>query len=890
MSKKRKKSFDEKLRLSKEKQNQDGSKIVNEDSKLMHGDDYRGKIIKDNERFQDKFQESKSKRYVSEVNDKGSQSSNRRYKLAEEKIQHQEEVQSFNYDSTKTYVEQLKTYDSNSKDFKAYEGVIDKSKSNRNIRPKTDSQVKTEESVFYSPDSEKLDSNLKSTESKKTKLRKQAETFRKEEEFKYKTNEENEVYDPLAQDTDNDGISDRYDNNFKDSDYFESTYDVEDTIRKEQINQQNNYSPTSKKEKNRKIAMDFRKHQDNFKRKNFEENKYDALERDTDNEGIVDKFHHNFKNSKYFESTFDVKEQKLETKEFEKVKGKKKQNRKIGKDFRSNQTKKEIHKEGNKKKNFTNEGFTRSRGKKGKASTGKEAIRDRENKKRTLKEISKSDLKKESVASGVFLGVEKSQDLAKSYISTGSEDNVGVEAAEKTLDTGSKLVHQKQKSFNKRKVKEAYSLSENDYKLRQKKSKLDFRDELEKTKVSDEYKKSRAYKKFQKRKQMKTCIKEKNHTRIRDRIKESLKELTISAKNFITRKSKTIVFAILAVIIMGTFFINFGGTSLSLMINTASSTLSTTYLSDQGVLSEVNQVFTSMEQELQDELSSLEDYYPGYDEYIVNKDGEIYHNTHELLAYITSRYGAIERVSDVKSALNELFKVMYQVTYKTEVEIRYRTETKTFINENGEEETTQVKVSYDYKKLIVNLKTRSMDSMVREIFADYPDNIIHYEALMANQGNMGDYFGNGTGDLSEIVFNPAFGNPGIAFDNETTKKLFNEAEKHIGKRYVFGANGPSNFDCSSFVCWSFTHSGVKNMPRTTAYRIFTDYCNPVSSSEARAGDIIFFRGTYNSGTPISHVGIYAGNGMMIHAGDPIQYTSINTNYWKNHFYSFGRLR
>ncbi|GEQ61685.1 cell wall hydrolase [Vagococcus lutrae] len=847
MSKKRKKSFDEKLRLSKEKQNQDGSKIVNEDSKLKHRDDYRGKIIKDNEHFQDKFQESKSKRYALEVNDKGGQLSNRRYKLAEEKTQHQEEVQSFNYDS-------------NSKDFKAYEGVIDKSKSNRNIRPKTDSQVKTEESVFYSPDSKKLDSNLKSTESKKTKLRKQAETFRKEEEFKYKISEESDVYDPLVQDTDNDGISDRYDNNFKDSDYFESTYDVEDTIRQEQVNQQNNYSPTSKKEKNRKIAMNFRKYQDNFK------------------------------SSKYFESTFDVKEQKLETKDFEKIKGKKKQNRKIDEDFRSNQTKKEIHKEGNKKKSFTNEGFTRSRGKKVKASTGKEAIRDRENKKRTLKEISKSDLKKESVASGVFLGVEKSQDLAKSYISTGSEDNVGVEGAEKTLDTGSKLVHQKQKSFNKRKVKEAYSLSENDYKLRQKKSKLDFRDELEKTKASDEYKKSRAYKKFQKRKQMKTCIKEKNHTRIQDRIKESLKELTISAKNFITRKSKTIIFAILSVIIMGTFFINFGGTSLSLMINTASSTLSTTYLSDQGVLSEVNQVFTSMEQELQDELSSLEDYYPGYDEYIVNKEGEVYHNTHELLAYITSRYGAIERVSDVKSALNELFKAMYQVTYKTEVEIRYRTETKTFINENGDEETAQVKVPYGYKKFIVNLKTRSMDSMVREIFADYPDNIIHYEALMANQGNMGDYFGNGIGDLSEIVFNPAFGNPGIAFDNATTKKIFNEAEKHIGKRYVFGANGPSNFDCSSFVCWSFTHSGVKNMPRTTAYRIFTDYCNPVSPSEARAGDIIFFRGTYNSGTPISHVGIYAGNGMMIHAGDPIQYTSINTNYWKNHFYSFGRLR
>lgn len=838
MSKKRKRSFDEKLRLSKEKQNQDGGKSVIQDSKLKQGDDYRGKIIKDNERFQDKLQERQSKRYVSEVDEKGGQSGKRRYKLAEEKVQYQEEDQSFNYDSP----EQPKTHDSNSKGFRTYDEVKDKSKPNRNVKPKTDSQVKTEESVFKSSDSRKVDSNLKSTEAKKSHLRKQAETFRKAEEFNDKASEESEPYDPLAQDTDNDGIPDRYDNNFKDSDYFESTYDVENPQRDEQINQKYNSSLTSRKEQRRKIGNDFRKHQ------------------------------------------------KIEAKDLEKVRVKKKQNRKTGEDFRKAQAKKEIYQEGSKKKNFTIEGITRGKGNDGKVNTGKEAIRDREKKKRTIKEASKSGFKKESVASGILLGAERSQDLAKSYLSSGSEDNVGVEGAEKTLDTGSKLIHLKQKSLNKRKQKEAYALSRNDYKLRQKKSKLVFRDELEKTKASDEYKKSKAYKKFQKRRQMNASVQKKNNTRLRDRLKESVKELTISAKNFIARKSKTAFLVFLAVIIIGMFFINFGGTSMFLMMNTASSTLSTSYLSDQGVLSDLNQVFTSMEQELQDELSSLEDYYPGYDEYIVNKDGEIYHNTHELLAYITSRYGAIEKASDVKSALDELFKTMYQVTYQTEVEIRYRAEKKTIINENGEEETVQEQVPYEYKKLMVNLKTRSMDSVVREIFAGYPDNIIHYEALIANQGNMGDYFGSGAGDLSEIIINPDFGNPGIAFDDATTKKLFNEAEKHIGKRYVFGANGPSNFDCSSFVCWSFTHSGVRNMPRTTAYRIFTDYCNPVSPSEARAGDIIFFHGTYNSGTPISHVGIYAGNGMMIHAGDPIQYTSINTNYWKNHFYSFGRLR
>ena len=138
----------------------------------------------------------------------------------------------------------------------------------------------------------------------------------------------------------------------------------------------------------------------------------------------------------------------------------------------------------------------------------------------------------------------------------------------------------------------------------------------------------------------------------------------------------------------------------------------------------------------------------------------------------------------------------------------------------------------------------------------YPDNLSHYEILLASKGNMELLFGNGSSDFSEIINNPDFSNPGLEFNEESVKRIVHEAEKHIGKRYVFGANGPSNFDCSSFVCWTYTHSGIKNMPRTTAWGIYKNYCNPVSPSEAKAGDIIFFKGTYNSGSPISHVGIY----------------------------------
>ena len=347
---------------------------------------------------------------------------------------------------------------------------------------------------------------------------------------------------------------------------------------------------------------------------------------------------------------------------------------------------------------------------------------------------------------------------------------------------------------------------------------------------------------------------------------------------------------VIGLIILGTFIIQFAGTSMTGMINSTSGVLTTTYLSDPNVLTEVNQQFSGLEEGLQDEISSVEENYPGYDEYIIEKEGEIGHDVHQLLSYITSRYGEVKDSKEVQSIIHDLFTKMYDLSYREEIEIRYRTVTETYTDEDGNEHTESHEEAYEYKKLIVTLKKREMDSVVREIFAEYPDNVLHYEALLASKGNMEAVFGSGNGNLSEIVDNPDFSNPGIAFDDATVKALFNEAEKHIGKRYVFGANGPNNFDCSSFVCWSFTHSGVKNMPRTTAWGIYKTYCNPVSPSEAKAGDIIFFKNTYDSGSPISPVGIYAGNGMMIHAGDPIRFVSINIPYWREHFYGFGRVK
>ena len=115
-----------------------------------------------------------------------------------------------------------------------------------------------------------------------------------------------------------------------------------------------------------------------------------------------------------------------------------------------------------------------------------------------------------------------------------------------------------------------------------------------------------------------------------------------------------------------------------------------------------------------------------------------------------------------------------------------------------------------------------------------------------------------------------------------------EANRYLGMPYTFGGNAPSSFDCTGFVCWVFSNSGVHDLPRTTAQGIY-EQCTPVAAAETKAGDIIFFTGTYNAGRPVTHVGIYCGNVILVHCGDSIQYTSIHSAYWQSHFYGFGRL-
>lgn len=777
MGKKLKKDFAERQKIKEEaKLLGKESADIDETHKLKHGDDYRGKIIHDKDRFQDKIHEKESKRNSEKETLQGS--SKRKVKQPKNAINDKK----IDTPMEKSQGSFVSDYQSG-----AVTSFENDAKAADVIGSTTESIRKEKEISFEEQKTELL------------KKRKMAEKVRKDLNLEETYQQNEEVYDPLGKDLDNDGIIDRYDNDFRDSDYFESAYDVEDNLQ-------------TKEDRTENTSQNHKAQEKLYKRKNYSDKVYTRKKEDTPAD--------------------------------DKTEGKK---------------------------------------------SAKEVIQDREKKNRISKEQETSK-KKNAVKVSALSGLAKGSEAVRDYLSHGSDENQGVEAGEKVADTSSKLIHGIKNYSDKRKNKKGYDLAKKDYKIRKHKSKLEFRDAKENLKKTEEYKRANAFRKFQKKKQMKSAIRKQNKSRFRDRIKESLIGTLKSSKEMILRKVKGLMVIIIGLIILGTFVFQFAGTSMSGMMNGASSVLTTTYLSDPNVLTEVNQQFSGLEEGLQDEISSVESNYPGYDEYILEKEGEIGHNTHELLSYITSRYGEVKDSKEVQSIINDLFTKMYDLSYREEIEIRTRTVEYTYIDEDGNEQTGTTEEEYEYKKLITTLKKREMDAVIREIFAAYPDNVLHYEALLATQGNMGDVFGSGNGDLSEIVNNPDFSNPGIAFDDITVKALFQEAEKHIGKRYVFGANGPNNFDCSSFVCWSFTHSGVKNMPRTTAWGIYKDYCNPVSPSEAKAGDIIFFKNTYDSGSPISHVGIYAGNGMMIHAGDPIRFVSIETPYWREHFYGFGRVR
>ena len=320
----------------------------------------------------------------------------------------------------------------------------------------------------------------------------------------------------------------------------------------------------------------------------------------------------------------------------------------------------------------------------------------------------------------------------------------------------------------------------------------------------------------------------------------------------------------------------------------------TSYTAEDGDILGANEDYTALENALRQEVADIERTHPGYDEYRYRVD-ELGHNPYELTSYLIAKLRTYTR-EDVQGELRALFEAQYKLTLTEEVETRYRTETRTGTStstdpETGETTTEEyeyeVEVAYEYYILHVRLENRTLPAVVASRLDGEQKEL--YDILLELKGNkpyLWDdiYSGNGGG------YDPGsdYTVPGEALSDPAFAALITEAEKYLGFPYVWGGSSPgTSFDCSGFVCWVYTHSGVHNLPRTTANGILSQ-CARVSKADARPGDLIFFQGTYNT-SGASHVGIYVGNGMMIHCGDPIKYTSINTPYWQQHYLTFGRF-
>ncbi|SFU95820.1 C40 family peptidase [Butyrivibrio sp. M55] len=330
----------------------------------------------------------------------------------------------------------------------------------------------------------------------------------------------------------------------------------------------------------------------------------------------------------------------------------------------------------------------------------------------------------------------------------------------------------------------------------------------------------------------------------------------------------SVVFVVLVLIlVIGALFSSCG----SALTGTSHVGVATSYTSDDDDIYAVEDDYREMEEALQEIIDNVEDVHPGYDEYQYYLDN-IGHNPYQLAAVLTVLYEQYKG-SVVRATLTEIFERQYYLSFNSVTETRTDDDTG---------------IQYEYKILKVTLVNRTLDNVIRGLGLS-ADQMARYEVLLETYGNKRYLFED---DIYSIVEPGRYGEydvPPEALTNTRFSNMIREAEKYLGYPYVWGGSKPStSFDCSGFVCWVINHSNNGwNVGRTTANGLL-GRCTRVSASEAQPGDLIFFKGTYDV-KGASHVGIYVGDGMMLHCGNPIQYTSINSNYWRKHFYTYGRI-
>ena len=344
-------------------------------------------------------------------------------------------------------------------------------------------------------------------------------------------------------------------------------------------------------------------------------------------------------------------------------------------------------------------------------------------------------------------------------------------------------------------------------------------------------------------------------------------------------------FAIAAAIVLMLAFLLNGLSSCSVIMDGVGSGIAaSTYPSQDADMLGAEAQYCEMEAELQRYLDTYESTHD-YDEYHFDLD-TIEHDPYVLISIITALYQGEWTLDEVQGTLQMLFDRQYILTEDVVVETRYRTETDTWTDADGNTHTDTYQVPYDYYICTVTLENFNLSHVPVYIMSE--EQLGMYATYMATLGNRPDLFP-GSGYIGKYVEGSYtdYDIPPEALDDEVFAAIIKEAEKYLGYPYVWGGSSPStSFDCSGFVSWVINHSGW-DVGRLGAQGL-CNICTPVSSANVKPGDLVFFTGTYD--TPgVSHVGIYVGNNMMIHCGDPISYANLNSSYWQSHFYRYGRL-
>lgn len=365
---------------------------------------------------------------------------------------------------------------------------------------------------------------------------------------------------------------------------------------------------------------------------------------------------------------------------------------------------------------------------------------------------------------------------------------------------------------------------------------------------------------------------------------EGTKSVVDKGIEFVKEHPKAILMAgvlgLLIMLIAGMF-----SSCTAMFAGSGNAVLGTSYTAEDADITGADADYSAMETALDNQISNIESTHPGYDEYRYDL-AEIGHNPYELASYLTVLFEDYTR-AEVQSTLQSLFAQQYTLTLTPEVEVRYRTETRT----DSEGNDYDVEVPYNYHILNVKLTNKGLGAVIRAsgLTTEQSD---RYDVLMTTSGNRSELFGEDVYGVSGGEYTD-YDIPGEALTDERFRRMITEAEKYLGYPYVWGGSNPStSFDCSGFVSWVINHSGNGWSVGRLGAKGLKGICDIIPPDQAKPGDLIFFHHTYDAPDPsdATHVGIYVGDGMMIHCGNPISYASTESNYWQNHFLCFGRIR